>query len=60
MEISPTNMSRPDKCMVSVHAKGNVSHIEVEDLLWNTHPLSCIYQAILPLSKCSGVEGCIL
>jgi hypothetical protein len=60
MQIFPANMSQPYKRMVLVHPEGNVSHIAVEELLQNTQPLCCVYQAVVPLSKCCSVESCIL
>jgi hypothetical protein len=53
-------MSRPYKHMVLVHAKGNVSYIVLEELLHNTQPPCCVYQAVVPLNKRCGFESCIL
>jgi hypothetical protein len=44
----PTDMSRLDKCMVLIHAEGDISHIAVEELLRDTQPLRCVYQTIIP------------
>jgi predicted RNA binding protein YcfA (HicA-like mRNA interferase family) len=29
----PTDMSRPNECMVSVHAEGDIPRVTVEDIL---------------------------
>jgi hypothetical protein len=37
--------------MMSVHAKGDVPHVAVEELLWNAQPLRCVNQPIIPLGE---------
>jgi len=56
----PTDMSYPDKCIVSVHAEDDIPRVAVEELLWNVQPLLCVYHAIMTFGKCCIVECCIL
>jgi hypothetical protein len=60
MEVLPVGIPRPYKCMVSVHAEGDVPRVAVEELLWNAQPLCCVNEPVIPLGECRVVEGCVL
>jgi hypothetical protein len=60
MEMFPTGMSRPNTCVVSFHAKGDIPCVVIEDILQDAWPLCCVYHSIIPFGECCVVKFCVL